>query len=75
MLGGVIEIEQRLVEILCGIALVTSAPDVLDGITEIEAQQSRDRYALDPAGMAGVVRRMVDRIVRGFGCFDRTVSG
>jgi hypothetical protein len=58
-----LDVPHSLLEILDGIALQVSTPDVLDGVAETKAHVLGDLYALDTAGVLGVVLGVVDGVV------------
>lgn len=59
----VIEVPERLAVVLVAV-LEVGAPDVLDGVADIERQVTRDLDALDAARVSDVVTRVVDGVVR-----------
>ena len=57
-----VDVPAGLLQILDGVALEIRAPDVLHRVAEVEAHVFGDLDALDPAGMIGVVGRVVHRV-------------
>src|ERR1019366_5453997 len=58
-----VHVPRGLAEVLDA-SLEPHAPEVLDRVPDVEVEVLRDRDALDPARVARVVARGVDRIVR-----------
>src|SRR5690606_31039947 len=58
----ILDVEDSLTEILDRIPLVINSPDKLDGIAKVEIHVPHHLNALDPAGVAGVVGRVIHNV-------------